>query len=166
MSEATTAAAAATEPAASAAAAAEGEEQVIARVKELRQEQTQLVSKIGELEVELSEHRVVVESMKKVEPSRRCYRLIGGVLVERTAGEVLPAVEQSRDNIEKTLIELQKMLAAKTKQLDEFMQQHKVRFVSEEEAQTIAAQEQLALMQQQQQRTGADPEGQGEAPAQ
>lgn len=132
------------------------EERVVGIVKELRQEQAQLVTRIGELEAELSEHRVVCDAMRKVEPARRCYRLVGGVLVERTAGEVLPAVEQSRDGIEQALFELQRRLADKTKRLDAFMREHKVRFVSEEEAQSVAAQEQLALLQQQQQQEGRE----------
>ena len=39
--------------------------------------------------------RLVAEAIKKVEGTRRCYRLVGGVLVERTASEVLPAVENN-----------------------------------------------------------------------
>lgn len=52
-------------------------------------------SKIAELEGERSEHQLVTEAMKEMEPSRRCFRMIGGVLVERTVGEVKPAVEKN-----------------------------------------------------------------------
>ena len=36
---------------------------------------------------------MVTDALKAVEPTRRCFRMIGGVLVERTVGETLPAVE-------------------------------------------------------------------------
>jgi hypothetical protein len=34
-----------------------------------------------------------------LDPSRRAFRLVGGVLVERNVGEVLPSVQQSRENV-------------------------------------------------------------------
>jgi len=37
----------------------------------------------------------VLEALKPLEGDRRCYRLVGGVLVERTAAEVLPAVQKN-----------------------------------------------------------------------
>jgi chaperonin cofactor prefoldin len=43
--------------------------------------------------------RLVIETLKEVEKDRKCYRMIGGVLVERTVGEVLPALEHSRDQV-------------------------------------------------------------------
>ena len=51
--------------------------------------------KISELDGELTEHQLVTEAMKEMEASRRCFRMIGGVLVERTVGEVKPAVERN-----------------------------------------------------------------------
>ena len=54
-----------------------------------------LHTKISELEGELTEHQLVTEAMKEMEASRRCFRMIGGVLVERTVGEVKPAVERN-----------------------------------------------------------------------
>jgi prefoldin subunit 2 len=37
--------------------------------------------------------------MKPLEPARKCFRLVGGVLVERTVGDVLPAVQSNLDGI-------------------------------------------------------------------
>ena len=39
-----------------------------------------------------SEHKLVLDALQSLEPERKCYRLVGGVLVERTAAEVRPAV--------------------------------------------------------------------------
>lgn len=33
------------------------------------------------------------------EPDRKCFRLVGGILVERTVKEVVPAVKTNRDNV-------------------------------------------------------------------
>jgi len=43
------------------------------------------------------EIRLVIETLKEVEKERKCFRMIGGVLVERTVGEVLPALEANKE---------------------------------------------------------------------
>ncbi|RYH07106.1 hypothetical protein EON65_42095 [archaeon] len=45
------------------------------------------------------EHKLVVETMSKLEAERKAFRLVGGVLVERTVGEVLPAVSQNYEGV-------------------------------------------------------------------
>ena len=134
-------------PAAAAAAARVDEEEeqqrAVAQVRAMRFEQTRLVERLGEIEAQMSEHRIVLAALKKVEPTRRCHRLIGGVLVERTAGEILPALQQSMDVLQQAEKETQE-LAKKGKELEEFMMDHKLRFISEEEAAAVARQEQAA----------------------
>ncbi len=43
--------------------------------------------------------RLVIETLGGVSGDRRCFRMIGGVLVERTVKEVLPALEANRDKV-------------------------------------------------------------------
>lgn len=38
-------------------------------------------------------YRLVIDSISPLEPERKCFRMVGGVLVERTIKEVLPALE-------------------------------------------------------------------------
>lgn len=42
---------------------------------------------------------LVIETLKEVDPSRKCFRLVGGVLVERTVKEVLPALENNKEQV-------------------------------------------------------------------
>ncbi|KAL8447661.1 hypothetical protein Emag_004271 [Eimeria magna] len=42
---------------------------------------------------------LVLDAFKGLDPSRRCYRLVGGVLVERSVGEVRPALEQHKAKV-------------------------------------------------------------------
>ena len=42
---------------------------------------------------------MVEEALQPLDPSRRAFRLIGGVLVERTVGGVLPTVATNRENV-------------------------------------------------------------------
>ncbi|KAG0467028.1 hypothetical protein HPP92_018608 [Vanilla planifolia] len=77
-------------------------EQVIANMyAAMRSELNQFYSKITELEMEVSEHNLVIEAIQPLDPSRRCYRMIGAVLVERTVREVLPAVHRNKDGLKR-----------------------------------------------------------------
>jgi prefoldin subunit 2 len=49
--------------------------------------------------LERDEHKLVVETLSKLESERKAFRLIGGILVERSVGEVLPAVSQNFDGV-------------------------------------------------------------------
>jgi len=45
------------------------------------------------------QHRLVIDTISGLDSGRRCYRLVGGVLVERTVGEVLPAVRKNLEGV-------------------------------------------------------------------
>ena len=47
----------------------------------------------------ISRLRLVVDVLKGVEGERRCFRLVGGVLVERTVKEVLPALQYNNEQV-------------------------------------------------------------------
>ena len=49
-----------------------------------------LVQKLMELEDEKKENELVIESISKLEDTRKCWRLINGVLIEKTKVEVIP----------------------------------------------------------------------------
>ena len=76
--------------------------EAVQRYRELMRQSQQLVSKISELELERNEFKLVEETLKPLDASRKAYRLIGGVLVERNVGEVLPSVQSSRENVRKS----------------------------------------------------------------
>ena len=39
---------------------------------------------------------VVIETLKTVDSSQKCFRMVGGILSERTVKEVLPALENNK----------------------------------------------------------------------
>uniref|UniRef100_A0A8C3UNN7 Prefoldin subunit 2 n=1 Tax=Catharus ustulatus TaxID=91951 RepID=A0A8C3UNN7_CATUS len=107
--------------------------QVVSRFNRLRQDQRGLASKAAELELELNEHSLVIETLREVDPTRKCFRMVGGVLVERTVKEVLPALESNREQISKLLEALAQQLQAKGRELSEFRERHNIRLLGEEE---------------------------------
>lgn len=74
-------------------------QQAIRHYQELMQDSQRLASKISELEMDSNEHRLVEETLQPLDPSRRAYRLVGSILVERNVSEVLPSVATNRENV-------------------------------------------------------------------
>ncbi|XP_077990275.1 prefoldin subunit 2-like [Glandiceps talaboti] len=103
------------------------QENIVAGFNLLRQEQRQLASKIAELEAEQHEHRAVYETLQEVDGDRRCFRLVGGVLVERTVKEVLPALDKNREQLNRLVDQLNDQLMKKGKDINEYREKYNIR---------------------------------------
>merc|ERR1739838_243504 len=109
-------------------------EQVVATFQRMRQEQRGMASKAAEFEMEINEHSLVIETLKEVDPSRKCFRLVGGVLVERTVKEVLPALENNKEQITKIIESLNTQMQTKGRELTEYRERYNIRLVGEGDA--------------------------------
>lgn len=65
----------------------------------LLNERDQLTSAQIDQQQKLAEHDLVIKTLEPLDAERKCFRLVGDVLVERTVGEVLPAVKSNRDHL-------------------------------------------------------------------
>ncbi|KAJ4462314.1 putative prefoldin subunit 2 [Paratrimastix pyriformis] len=101
--------------------------QIIQQFMRMRSDVNQLAEKINQLELELREHTLVVDTIEPLDPSRRCYRMIGDVLVERTVGETIPAVKSNRDGIAQLIKNLNEQLAQRQRIMNEFQTKYKIR---------------------------------------
>ncbi|KAG9346655.1 hypothetical protein JZ751_006966 [Albula glossodonta] len=113
-------------------------EQVVAAFQRMRQEQRSMAAKVAELEMEINEHSLVIDTLREVDPSRKCYRLVGGVLVERTVKEVLPALESNKEQaslyyISKIVDSLSTQMQTKGRELTEYRERYNIRLVGEED---------------------------------
>ena len=97
-----------------------------ARLQALQQVCQELTRKINELDMDRTEHGLVIDALKPLDPNRKCFRMVGDVVVERTISEVFPAVVKNRDAIIDTMNKMGEALAAKQKYADEFAAKHKV----------------------------------------
>ncbi|KAG5510572.1 hypothetical protein JKF63_06869 [Porcisia hertigi] len=102
------------------------EEQIVQHYNRMRQEQSAIMSRIAELENESHEHDLVATELRPLNKDRCCHRLVGGALVERTVGEVLPDIEENLSAIRAALTQLNKGLMEKEQQMNEFMMKHKL----------------------------------------
>jgi prefoldin subunit 2 len=57
------------------------------------------VQKLMEIEDEKKENELVLESISKLEDGRKCWRLINGVLMEKTKLEVVPEMRVVINNL-------------------------------------------------------------------
>tara|TARA_B110000008_G_scaffold270774_1_gene301367 strand:- start:1673 stop:2122 length:450 start_codon:yes stop_codon:yes gene_type:complete len=94
--------------------------------------------KIGELAVSLREHVNVLENVKNLDPSRRCFRSVGGVLVERTVKEVIPAVESNAANLRRAIEAIKEQCAVKEAELEALRKKYKIRVQGEDAMPTDA----------------------------
>ena len=69
------------------------------RYKQLQQEAQGLVTKLLEIEDERKENELVLESISNLEDNRKCWRLVNGVLMEKTKVEVVPEMRTVINNL-------------------------------------------------------------------
>ncbi|KAI8978956.1 Prefoldin beta-like protein [Pilobolus umbonatus] len=102
------------------------------KYNQYKNELQQLAQKIGELESEVEEHKLVIDSISPLEPDRKCFRMVGGVLVERTVKEVLPALETNYNGINQVIESLLKSYKRKEEEFIEFQKKYKIQVVAKQ----------------------------------
>ncbi|PIG87357.1 prefoldin subunit 2 [Aspergillus arachidicola] len=78
----------------------------------------QMAQKIGDIEQEAEEHKLVIETLEPLPEERKCFRMVNGVLVERTIKDVLPTLKTNSDGLKQVLEELLKQYKSKQTELD------------------------------------------------
>jgi prefoldin subunit 2 len=81
------------------AAEPKSEQEVLAQFQQLVEEREQLTNASIERQQEVAEHDLVIKTLAPLDADRKCFRLVGEVLVERTVADVLPAVKKNRENL-------------------------------------------------------------------
>ncbi|KAJ8716910.1 hypothetical protein PYW07_003537 [Mythimna separata] len=123
---------------------AKSSEEIFTGFQTLRAEQRQLANKISELEMDLNEHKIVIDTLRGVDKTRKCFRNVGGVLVERTVAEVLPELENNCEQLPKALKALEEQLAKKGREINEYIECHDIRLQRVDRPPAEAAPEQPA----------------------
>ncbi|KAI9736894.1 MAG: hypothetical protein M1818_005945 [Claussenomyces sp. TS43310] len=84
----------------------------------------QIAQKIGDVEQEAEEHKLVLDTLTPLPEDRKCFRMINGVLIERTVKDVIPALKTNSEGLSKVLEDLVKSYK---KQQDDMEKWKKVR---------------------------------------
>lgn len=64
--------------------------------------------------------RLVLETLEPLPKDRKCFRMVNGVLVERTIQDVIPALKTNAEGLKQVLDELVKQYKAKQTEMDEW----------------------------------------------
>lgn len=64
--------------------------------------------------------RLVLETLDPLPGDRKCFRMINGVLVERTVQDVLPQLKTNADGLKKVLDDLLKQYTTKQEELEKW----------------------------------------------
>lgn len=71
---------------------------------------------------------MVIETLKNVNEDRKCFRLIGGTLVERKVKDVLPALINSEKKLKELIEKMNEQIMKKGQELNEFREKHNISF--------------------------------------
>lgn len=94
---------------------------------QLYEERGILAQTVIEREQDVEEHNLVIKTLEAQDGSKKAWRLVGDVLVERTVSEVVPDIIKNRDNLLAVIGNLRKQLEAKQKEVAAFEGKYNVR---------------------------------------
>ncbi|XP_030758344.1 prefoldin subunit 2 [Sitophilus oryzae] len=92
----------------------------------LRAEQRSLSSKLSEIELDLNEHKIVIETLKNVNDDRKCYRLVGGVLTERKVKDVLPVLVTNQGKLQELIDILTEQITKKGQEINDYREKYNI----------------------------------------
>ncbi|CAD8091849.1 unnamed protein product [Paramecium sonneborni] len=101
--------------------------QQVVQYNKMRQDYAEIFRVYLDIEDERKEHTLVLDAVKNIDPKRRCWRLIGGVLVERQLEDVLKSLKESLELLEKTGQNYNTAMKQKEKELLDFELTHNLR---------------------------------------
>ncbi|KAG7665319.1 GIM4 [[Candida] subhashii] len=100
------------------------------RFKELISE---LESQLSSVTAQLQEHGIVDNTLSSIEPEKRtgrkCFKMIGGVLVEKSVDEVINILTEEINTLKDQRSKLDEQLTKNRKELESWMKKHNVKVV-------------------------------------
>nr|CAI5836160.1 unnamed protein product [Callosobruchus analis] len=104
-------------------------EEILNGFNALRQEQRALTSKLSEVETDVNEHRMVIDTLKNVNEDRRCFRLVGGILIEQKVKDVLPGLMTNHAKLSELIGKLNEQVIKKGQEINEYREKHYINIV-------------------------------------
>ncbi|CAG8483656.1 6380_t:CDS:2 [Diversispora eburnea] len=107
------------------------DQEITLQFNNLKGELQSIAQKIGELEADSDEHKFpVIDTISPLNGDRKCFRLVGGVLVERTVKDVLPALQTNYEGIKNIMEQLVQSYKKKEDEFVAFQKENNIRVIS------------------------------------
>jgi prefoldin subunit 2 len=90
-----------------------------------------IAQKIGDIEQETEEHKLVLETLEPLPGDRKCFRMINGVLVERTVQDVVPILKIHSEGLKKALEDLVKQYKSKQDEMEKWKKKNNIQVVQQ-----------------------------------
>ncbi|XP_055532205.1 probable prefoldin subunit 2 [Wyeomyia smithii] len=103
------------------------QEEIYAEFQQLRNQQRNLINNLNTLELDLKEHKTVIDTLKTVESGRKCFRLIGGVLCEQTVEVVMPQLVLNKEQLEKLIENGKEQITKKGLEINQYKDEHNIK---------------------------------------
>ena len=101
---------------------------IVEKYQRLRQDLKDLQTKQIQFELDLQQHERVLETIVGLDEKRKCYRLVGEVLVQTTIGEARPALEAQRDSLKDLFETFSQKIELKDKEIQQYQTDNKIQF--------------------------------------
>lgn len=99
------------------------------KYNEYKQTLEELQAKIIELGNDKEEHEVVLKTLENTDPSRKCYRMVGGALVETDVETTIPILDTKKQNLIKTVSTMKSELIKTAKEFEKWKKDNKIQVV-------------------------------------
>lgn len=94
---------------------------------------TELQSQLSSITSQYQEHIVVDKTLAEIPPDqragRKCFKMIGGVLVDKSVDEVIVILDQEKKDLEKSRAVVEAELKRTRTEMDQWMAKNKVKIV-------------------------------------
>lgn len=77
--------------------------------------------------------RIVIDTLKDLDGNRKCFRMVGGVLCERTVKEVLPILKGNEENFVRVIDTLNKQIVAKGTEINKYIEENNLKIKNVDE---------------------------------
>lgn len=101
-------------------------QEVVNNYNKLKADYAEIFKKFIEMEDEKREHTLVLKNIEGLSKDRKCWRMIGGVLVEKTMEEVLTGLSDSIKMYDTAIKALETALKKKEKEILEIEMKYNV----------------------------------------
>lgn len=94
---------------------------------------TDLQTQLSTLTSQILEHTIVDKTLTEIppqsRPTRKCFKMVGGVLTEKSVDDVILMLDEEKKELSKSKEQVEKELVAMKKEMEEWMTKHKVKIV-------------------------------------
>lgn len=96
---------------------------------------TDLQSQLSTISSQISEHTIVDKTLAEIPPEKRtgrkCFKMIGGVLVEKSVDEVILLLDQEKKELVQAREEAEKSFVSTKKEMEQWMTKNKVKIMKQ-----------------------------------